>query len=385
MAHDHGVAVTTLNPCKFDNAIAHREGWSARWSGVINALMSAQGLKNRVQAHAETAGFAGIGHGRRQVGAAQAPAVKTVIAAFLAIFLEPDSFVGFATVDELGTEHTAGAQRLAVSFQHLVHHCIARTFSQAAVEIDLRREDIGHLAAHRIGQTGFIGRGVQRTRDHAASHAHAGRQGGGLQPHREPAVSLTAHDQTLEDGVVFIAQPANRQLAQFTLVSDFGGHGAATSCQCITHSRLTADGLKSPSVHDAQAPEQAFGRVARTGHFLAAQLKIDPFKGLGLQSQGFDLHGLLDQTNRELGRIRSQVGHRKGTSGPHQKGGSGQGQQLPGVALNQGSCAVHPAGQPGMFAVNPVEQAFRKMQTMAESAMERPTGMCWQGLKFLQE
>src|SRR6218665_2207990 len=117
---------------------ARRLGWVG---GKVWGEGGAPSLQDRMQGHREAAGHARELHRGAQVGAAHALAVWRVVGALgRPWLLEPDRLVGLAVVDELGAEHPAGAQRLAIGLQRFVDHREAVALAQRAPKVDVARE-----------------------------------------------------------------------------------------------------------------------------------------------------------------------------------------------------------------------------------------------------
>src|SRR6218665_1248757 len=135
------VAIAVLHAGKRHHAIAHAAHRSAGRGPEIGAPAGAPSLQDRRQAHREAAGRARELHRGAQVGAAHALAVWRVVGALgRPWLLEPDRLVGLAVVDELGAEHPAGAQRLAIGLQRFVDHREAVALAQRAPKVDVARE-----------------------------------------------------------------------------------------------------------------------------------------------------------------------------------------------------------------------------------------------------
>ena len=153
---DH-VAKTVLYPCKLHHAITHRAHRGACRGCIVGAQVCAPGFQDRVHPHLEAAGHPRKLDGRGEVRAAHAFTLQGVVGAFGCLrFLEPHGFVGLAVVAELGAQHAAGAQRLAIGFQCFVNHSEAVVLAQGAVEIDVAGEDFRHLHGNGIGNVGGV-------------------------------------------------------------------------------------------------------------------------------------------------------------------------------------------------------------------------------------
>ena len=191
---EHHVAKAALGAGEFDHAVTHAAHGSAGGRCVVHAQVGAPGLQNGVKAHLEAAAHARELHGRGQVGLAQALPVERVIRAFGPAALgggwrawdgrrlhgrvaEPQGLESFAVVDELGVQHFAGFEGFAVGFQGFVINAETVALAQAAVKVDVAREDAGDLRGHGVGDVGFVGGGEQRGLDVAAGDA--GRDGVG--------------------------------------------------------------------------------------------------------------------------------------------------------------------------------------------------------------
>jgi hypothetical protein len=68
-----------------------------------------------------------------------------------------------AIVVELGAQHAAGAQRLAIGFQRFIDHGKAVALAQAAAEVQLALEDVGHLHGNTVGNVGHPWRQRRRS------------------------------------------------------------------------------------------------------------------------------------------------------------------------------------------------------------------------------
>jgi hypothetical protein len=167
---DH-IAVTVLHAGKGHDAVAHGAHLGARGGSEVGAQMGAPGFLDGVDAHGKTAADARELHGVVQIGLAQALAVQRVVGAFLAGFLEPHGLMRLAIVVELGAQHAAGAQRLAIGFQRFIDHGKAVALAQAAAEVQLALEDVGHLHGDTVGNVGGIRGGKEGGANHATREA----------------------------------------------------------------------------------------------------------------------------------------------------------------------------------------------------------------------
>ena len=301
-----------------------------------------------------------VGHWRGQVGASQALAVKTVITAFLAGFLEPDRLVGLVAVDEFGAQHLACANGFAIRFQHFIDHAETGALAQGAVEVDLAGENVGQLADHGVGQTGFIRRGVERAGHRAAGQADAGVHGHGFNAGRQFARS-TADGQALELRVRLVAQPAHRQLHELLLIAGFGSHGAARTGQGVAHQGVLAHEAGRLRIDHAQATQQAFGRLGRVGGVAAQQLEVVQIQDFGLLSQCGNVHRLGVGADRHVGWIRAERGHSERAASEREQTATQGGCDGPGVTSQKSGQRPKANGQ-RVAAIEPDQCALQSEQ-----------------------
>ncbi|MNS65552.1 hypothetical protein D3C72_987220 [compost metagenome] len=309
---DDDVAVAALRAGEIDRAITDRAHRGARGRRVVDAVVLAPAVQNRMHAHREAAGHARELDRRSQVGLAQAVAVRAVVAALLARArgLEPDGLVDLAVVLELGREHAAAAQRLAVGFEGLVDHGEAVALAQRA-HVDVAREDVGQLARHGVGNARVVGGGEQRAADGAAGQARARRQHVALGA-GDKTGGRALDDETLE-AAVGVGNPAGAELLELVFLRGFGRHGAAHARE-QRHARLgvAAHEGGGGGVGDAQALHQRLGRVAGARDVGAEQREAEVLERRRLVGEGHRRGGFEHLLDGEVGRVGTERGDREG-------------------------------------------------------------------------
>ena len=177
----HNVAKAVLHARKLHHAIADGAHCRTGRRSKIGAQVGTPRLQDGVHAHLETTGHPGKFDRRGEVRAAHALAVQRVVGPFGGTgLLEPDGFMGFAVVDELGAQYAAIAQRFTVGFQGFVDYGETITLAQCTAKVDVPGKQFGDLHSHRVGYVGRIGGGKQRALNDAACQAAAAGQFGGL-------------------------------------------------------------------------------------------------------------------------------------------------------------------------------------------------------------
>ena len=177
----------------------------------------------------------------------------------------------FAAIDELGAQHAACADRLAISFQRLVHHRKAVALAQAFVEVDGRAKNIGQLIRHAVRQIDLIGRRKERRADDPACHAlahlqrrrfHAGCQAGFRLFHDQPPEFLASR----------LVQPVRAQGKELLPVIGLHCHGPPRAAeQRVARVHMAAQKTRRLGIHHPHARQQRFRRIAAARAAIAVQ------------------------------------------------------------------------------------------------------------------
>ena len=234
------------------------------------------------------------------------------------------------------------------------------------MKVDLIGENIGQLTDHRVGQTGFVSGGVQRTGHSAACHADAGAEFGrflrGFQ-----ALWGALDDQTLEGRIGFVAQPTHTQLTQLLSCIDLGRYRAARTHQGLFGQRVFAQKSSRWGIDHAHTAQQAFRCIRRTSQIRAYQVQVFLLNRQSLLSQVGDVHRRAHAHHGLVRNVWTQIGDSKGTATASQQHRSHGGADGFGVAKDPSTNGMQAEGQLGMLAIEPDQCALNGQQGCAQS------------------
>ena len=158
MLDDHRIAIAAVTACQHHSAIAGGFDRRAAWCGVIDTLVGADFVQDRMAtAHGKAGADAGEVYRRADKGFAHAVAVSGVVAGGTLFVGVTHGGEGLAAVDKTGGKDIAVGNRLAVDHFLLVDHFEFVAAADVFSKVDVVAEHIGHVHRQAIGQAGALG------------------------------------------------------------------------------------------------------------------------------------------------------------------------------------------------------------------------------------
>src|SRR5690606_37885275 len=140
------VSITSLAPNVYNAPIAGCLDWSARWRSIVNAIVRADTIQNRVPAvWIETRADACKLNRRPDKGFSQAGAVGAIVTGIAVAVGVANGSKGFTAIGKTGSKDIIGAHCAVAHMQFFVHDFKGVALTNVTGEVHVVAEDVGHL------------------------------------------------------------------------------------------------------------------------------------------------------------------------------------------------------------------------------------------------